>query len=107
MPENGKKIAMAIGIYLLVKQLVNVIIGASIFSMLIPLVISVFFYLNLWEYTNYLAGAVIALIAIWHLPDNLRNFPSSWLYLAEGILDLIASAVLIFSQDIKAYFNKS
>lgn len=107
MAENGKKIAMAIGIYLLVKQFVNVMLGASIFSMLIPFVISVFFYLNLSEYTNYIAGAVIVFIAVWHLPDNLRNFPSSWLYLTEGILDLVASVVLIFSQDIKAYFSKS
>ena len=107
MAEQGKKIVMAISIYLIVKQVVNVVIGAGVSSMLIPVVISVFCYLNLWQYTNYVAAAVIALIAVRYLPDNLRNLPSSGLYLAEGMIDLLASAILIFSQDVKAYFNKS
>ena len=164
MAENGKKIAMAIGIYLLVKQFVNVMLGASIFSMLIPFVISVFFYLNLSEYTNYIAGqlfysfftgisiylivkdvfnlilggsfihliisvvcvvllflgasgtlkyanaivaSAIALISLRYLPQNVSGLPNSFVYLAEGVIDLVCAVLLIFSSDVKAYFNQS
>jgi len=107
MSEKGKQIVMGISIYLLLKQLLNVILGTGIFSMILPVFISVFLYLNLWEYTNYAAAALITLTALRYLPDNLRNLPSSWLYLTEGILDIGVSAVLILSQDVKAYFNKS
>ena len=107
MAEQGKKIVMAVSIYLLVKQVLNVVIGDAVSSMLIPVMISVFCYLNLWKYTNYVAAAVIALIAAKYLPDNLRNLPDSWLYLSEGILDMIAAVILVISQDVKAYFNKS
>ncbi|MBR1529487.1 MAG: hypothetical protein IJ642_09335 [Oscillospiraceae bacterium] len=107
MSETGKKIAMGISMYLILKQLLNVILGAGVLSMILPVFISVFLYLNVWEYTNYAAAALITLVALRYLPDNLRNLPSSWLYLTEGILDIGVSAVLILSQDVKAYFNKS
>ena len=107
MTEQGKKIAMAISVYLILKQVLNVVLGTGVSSMLLPVLISVFMYLNLWKYTNYAVAGIIALIAVRYLPDNLRNLPSSWLYLLEGILDFGAAAVLVFSQDVKAYFNKS
>ncbi len=107
MAEKGRKFVMAFSIYLLAKQVLNIMLGESIFSLVLPAAISVFLYLNLWEYTNYAAAALITLVALRYLPDNLRGLPSTWLYLTEGILDIGVSAVLILSQDIRAYFNKS
>ena len=107
MAEKGRKFVMAFSIYLLAKQVLNIMLGESIFSLVLPAAISVFLYLNLWEYTNYAAAALITLVALRYLQDNLRGLPSTWLYLTEGILDIGVSAVLILSQDIRAYFNKS
>ena len=107
MAEQGKKIVMGISIYLILKQVLNVILGTGVSTMLLPVLISVFMYLNLWQYTNYVVAGIIALIAFRYLPDNLRNFPSSWLYLLEGIVDFGTAVILIISQDVKAYFNKS
>ncbi len=107
MAEQGKKLVMGISIYLIAKQLLNVILGAGVFSMILPVVISVAMYLNLWQYTHYAAAAILALIAVWHLPANLGGLPGTLIYLIEGLLDLGAAAVLILSQDVKAYFQKT
>jgi len=107
MTEQGKKIVMGISVYLIVKQLLNVVLGAGVFSMILPVLISVFMYLNLWQYTHYAAAALIALTAVWYLPANLGGLPGTWLYLTEGVFDLGVAAVLILSQDVKAYFNKT
>ncbi|MBE6876604.1 MAG: hypothetical protein E7496_07785 [Ruminococcus sp.] len=107
MPEQGKKIITGIGGYLILKQIMNVIFGAGIFTTFLPVVIAVFLYLNLWRYTNYASAVVILLIVFRYLPDNLRGLPGTWLYLTEGILDIGASVMLICSPDVKAYFNKT
>ncbi len=107
MAEQGKKLVIGISIYLIAKQLLNVIFGASVLSMILPVVIAVVMYLNLWQYLHYAAAAIITLIALRHLPANLGGLPGTLLYLIEGLLDLGAAAVLILSQDVRAYFNKT
>ena len=107
MPEQGNKIEMGISIYLIVKQLLNVILGAEIFSLVLPVVISVCMALHFWKYTHYASACVIALVALHYLPANFGGLPSTWLYLTEGILDIGVSAVLILSKDVRAYFNQT
>ena len=107
MAEQGRKIVIGISIYLIAKQIVNLLLGAGFGSLLIPVLIVVFLYLNLWEYTHYAAAAVIALTALRYLPGNISGLPGTWLYLTEGIIDFFAAAVLIFSQDVRMYFKKS
>ncbi|MBR1555209.1 MAG: hypothetical protein IJ644_07450 [Oscillospiraceae bacterium] len=107
MPEQGKKIVIGIGGYLILKQIMNVIFGAGIFTTFLPVVIAVFLYLKLWKYTNYAAAVILMLIVLRYLPDNLRGLPDTWLYLTEGILDIGASVMLIRSEDVKAYFNQT
>jgi len=107
MSEQGKKIAMGIGIYLVVKQLLNVMLGADVFTLVLPVAISVCMALHFWKYTNYAVAGITALIALYYLPANFGGLPSTWLYLTEGILDIGVSAVLILSDDVKAYFNQT
>ena len=105
MPEQGKKIITGIGGYLIVKQLLNVILGAGVFSLVLPAAVSVFMALNLWNYTHYAVAGIVTLTALRYLPGNLGGLPGTWLYLTEGILDIGVSAVLVLSKDVKAYFN--
>ncbi len=107
MPEQGKKIIIGIGGYLILKQIMNVILGAGFFTTFLPVVITVFLYLKLWKYTNYAAAVIILLIVLRYLPANLSGLPGTWLYLTEGILDIGAAAVLLGSKDVKAYFNQT
>lgn len=111
MAETGKKMAWGVGIYLIVKALVNCILGFSagnVITLVVAGVIFVLIYLRV-PYTNYAVAAYLALLFLAHFWTNVTNLGNGWvywLYLAEGLLDLLAGALLAFNRDIKAYYRQ-
>ena len=107
MAQQGKNLVTGICIYLIAKSILNLVLGGFAMGNFVSLLIQaglagmLFFGVR---YGNYIAGAVLALVAVRYLPGNLGGLPGSLLYLLEGGLDLFAAALLFFSQDIKAYF---
>ncbi len=107
MADHGKNIIIGIGIYLIIKGVLNWILGASLLTLIIPLLLAGILYFAVFEQANYAAAAVMILIALNYLPNNIRGLPGTWLYLAEGLIDFGAAAILIMSQDVKAYLKKN
>ena len=54
--EQGKKLLTGVSIYLLAKQVLNIILGAGLGSLIFPVLIVIFLYLRLWKYTPYVAA---------------------------------------------------
>ncbi len=107
---KGRTFALAIGIYFIVKQLLNLLLGGFGFQNIFMLVLAVAYAAVLvlgLKYCNYIVAALAALTALYYLPGNLGGLLGSWLYLLEGILDIGAAAILIFQKDVRAYFNKT
>ncbi len=103
--EKGRGIAIGIGVYLVVKFVLNTILGGfGITDMLIAAVIFLFMVLGL-RYTNFAAAAVLAVIALIHLPDNISNIGSNWIYLIEGIVDIGCAVLLCVQSDVKEHFT--
>lgn len=108
MAETGKKWVFGIGLYLIVKSVLNLLLGfsASNLIMLIVSVVALVLMLSRVPYINYVVAVFLAIMFLMHVGNNISNFGSQWLYLLEGLLDVGAAAVLVFEKNVKAYFGK-
>ncbi|MBQ6181417.1 MAG: hypothetical protein IJK31_06990 [Ruminococcus sp.] len=106
--ENGRKICIGIGVYLIAKCVLNMIIGGGldISGLLIAAGLSCVLWLGI-QYTNYAVAGILALIALVHLPANISNISSNWIYLIEGIIDIGFAALLCIHSDIKEHFTNT
>ncbi len=112
MVETGKKLSAAVGIYLIIKSILNLILGFSFANVLMVLVAGVIFVLlyKRLPYCNYIIAVYLALVFLAHVWTNITNLSNGfvyWIYLAEGILDLLSGLILAFNKDVKAYFSNN
>ncbi|MDE6021413.1 MAG: hypothetical protein K2H01_10535 [Ruminococcus sp.] len=112
MSSTGKNISIAVGVYVIIKALLNLILGFSFVNVLMLVVAGVIFVLlyKRMPYCNYIVAVYLALVFIAHFWTNITNLSNGfvyWIYLAEGILDLLAGALLAFNKDVKAYFSNN
>ncbi len=94
MSDSGKKYCIVIGAYMVVKSLVNLLLGFSLGN-IVTLLLSVllaFLIIQGVSYCNYITGIYLAVICLMNLVPNITG--QHWFYLAEGILDLVAAVVL-------------
>lgn len=111
MAETGRKMALAIGIYLIAKNVLNLILGFSVGNVITLLAAGVIFVLlyKRVPYTNYIIAAYLGILFVAHFCTNIMNLGNGWiywLYLGEGLLDLSAAVLLAFSKDVKAYYKQ-
>lgn len=112
MIEKGKKLSAAVGIYIIIKSLLNLILGFSFVNILMVVIAGVIFVLlyKRLPYCNYIIAVYLALMFIAHFWTNITNLSNGfiyWIYLAEGILDLLAGLLLALNKDVKAYFSNN
>lgn len=109
MEKNGKQIILVICIYLLAKSVLNLILGFGAESVMNLIVMTVLAGVLICRIVKgrWIVGAALIIVCLFHLKDNLHGLPGTWIYLAEGILDVGAAAVLFCSKDVEAYMNSS
>ena len=98
MKQTNVKWPVLISAYMVVKGIINLILGFSAGNVVTLIVSAVLAFLVIKDvpYMNYIVGAYLAVICIIHLIPNITG--QHWFYLAEGILDLIAAFVLFTSK---------
>lgn len=103
---QGRNIVTAMGVYLIVKSVLNMVIagGLSVLSLLWAVLLAVLLFMG-FQYTNIGVGAVLFLGAVVHLPSNISNFGSNWLYFIEGVIDIVCAVLLVRRNDIKEHFT--
>ena len=99
MAEAGKKWVFGIGLYLIVKSVLNLILGFSGANIVVLM-------LGRIPYIQYIVAVWLVLMFLINLGGNLSNLGSQWIYLLEGLLDVGAAAVLVFEKNVKAFFGK-
>lgn len=103
--SKGRSLASGIGIYMVVKSVINLVLGFSL-NNIVTLIINGligFGVTNGRKFYNIIAAAFLAVIALMHIKGNIDG--RQWLYLAEGIADLACAAALVLSKDIRSYFG--
>lgn len=103
---QGRNMVTAMGVYIIVKAVLNMVIagGISVFGLLWAVLLAVLLFMG-FQYTNICVGAVLFLIAVVHLPTNISNFGSNWLYFIEGVIDIVCAVLLVTKNDIKEHFT--
>ena len=97
--STGRNVSIDLGVWLIIKVVINSLIGGLDISGLIIAVIGiVLLYVGI-KYTNYVIAAALALVVIVNLPGNIGMIFSSdifkgLIYILEGAVDLIG-AILI------------
>ena len=106
--EKGRMFCIIIGAYLIAKTVLNMVIGGgfNLSDLLIALGLTCAMLSGI-KFLNYAVAAVLAVIAIIHLPANISNIGSNWIYLIEGILDIGCAVLLCVQNDIKEHFTNS
>ena len=82
-------------VYVVAKAVLNMVLAGqfSLMTILVALAEAAAFFV--WfKYVNYVLAAVLALIAIVYLPQNLSNIGANWIYLLEGVIDIACAALL-------------
>ncbi|MGN0435484.1 MAG: hypothetical protein ACI4D8_02505 [Wujia sp.] len=103
--SKGKQMATAIGAWLVIKGLLNLILGFSLGNLL-TLVISVVLAALLiigTPYLNYITAGITAIVVLVNLPYNLSHFQI--IYLLEAVIDIIAIVLLVSNADLKKHFE--
>lgn len=102
---NGRTLALCIGLYLIVKSVLNMIIGNDPIGNLIYSVIEAAALYTGLMYINYVVAGIAALVVLVNLKNNLSNIGSNWIYLVEAAVDIVCAVLLISHKDIKEHFT--
>lgn len=102
---QGRTIATAIGVYLIIKSVLNMIIGSFSISSLLIAVGGALALFSGMQFVNLVVAGILFIVAVVHLPANISNFGSNWIYLLEGIADVACAVLLVTRDDIKAHFT--
>jgi len=96
----------AVGIYIIAKAVINMIIGHwfSLSSLIIAVVLAVALYSGV-KYLNYAVAVVLAVTVAKNLPYNITHLPSTVIYLAEGIADVVCAVLLCLNTEVKKHFT--
>ena len=101
-------ICVAMSVYFIAKAVLNMILSGSFdfVGIFIAAGLTVIMLTGI-KGLNYVAAAVLAVIALIHLPDNISNIGSNWIYLIEGIIDIGCAVLLCVNKDVREHFSKT
>lgn len=103
---QGRSLVVVIGIYLIIKFLLNVFLSGGInFNDLIFTLIACFGMYTGLQYVNYAFAILIGLTVLAHLKWNLAGFPGTTIYLIEAALDIVSVVMLVANSAVKGHFT--
>ncbi|MBO5448905.1 MAG: hypothetical protein J5994_06215 [Ruminococcus sp.] len=104
---NGRNLVAMIGGWMIIKGIVNLVIGFS-FENIITLLVSVgLAYLMLAKkpYMNYITAILLAAVVLAHIWGNIKS--GAVLYIIEAIVDAVCVWQLVTNKDIKEHFGQN
>ena len=106
--ETGRRYALFIGAYLIVKSILNMIIGGgfALQDILLAVIMAAGLYTGM-KYVNIAVSVLIMLVVIAHIGYNISNLPESLIYLIEAVIDTGCAAALLFQNDLKEHFTNN
>lgn len=103
---KGRNFCALIGGYMILKSLINLILGFSFMNIVWLAVNAALAYalIKAMPQLNLVTGVFLALMFLLNVKNNISGH--QWFYLGEGIIDAICAAALFINKDIKAYFDR-
>lgn len=104
--EIGRKYVVLVGLYLIVKVVVNLIFGGGFdFGGLIFAIVAALAMFSGLQYLNFVVAGLLAFGVARHLGYNFTHLPDTLIYLIEGVIDIGAAVLLIMQNDVKEHFT--
>ncbi|MGN1411398.1 MAG: hypothetical protein ACI4WH_02660 [Oscillospiraceae bacterium] len=106
--ETGKIYSVVMGIYIIVKAVLNMILGNGFSSLILPILMAIVLFIGI-KYGNYAIAIVLGITVLMHIGTNVSNLGLNryLIYFIEGIIDIVCAILLVINKDIKAYFDTS
>ena len=110
--EQGRTVGIAITAYMLLKAVLNMLLGGisfgGIFHMFfaigIAVALGIFMFSGL-EYVNYVVAGYLAIGIVTHLIPNILHITDNWIYLLEVFVDVRCAVLLIILPQVKEHFT--
>ena len=102
---NGRNLVGLLGVYFVIKGIVNLILGFSFGNIATLALFAVLAFLMLQKkpMTNYITAALLVVFVLIHIKDNIVNFRI--IYLAEAAIDCVCAFTLVANKDVREFFN--
>lgn len=111
--STGRNVSLAIGFWLIIKFVVNTLIGGiDISGLIIAIIGIVLLYVGI-KYTNYVIAVALVLVVLVNLIGNIQglfhadSIIRSLIYLLEAVVDIVCALALCASQNVKEHFTNS
>lgn len=104
---NGRNLCGIIGGWLVVKGIINLIVGFSFGNIITLLISAALAYLLISgkPFMNYVTAVIVAAVVIAHIFTNIKN--GYVLYIIEAIIDVVCVIQLLVNKDIKEHFGQN
>lgn len=106
--NNGQKLSMGVALYIVIKQIINGIIGGfggmNLVILLVGIAAGFCFYKGIAK-SNLIVAVLMMAVACAYFPGNIKNF--NLLYIIEGVLDMLGAVLLAFHPDIRSHCKMS
>jgi len=104
---NGRNLVGIISGWLVIKGILNLILGFGIWN-IIALVVTIalcYFMLTGTKYMNYVTAVLVAAVVLKNLGNNIKNVEI--LYLIEAVIDAVCVFQLVANKDIREHFGQN
>ena len=102
--ERGRAYALIIGIYFILKTILNIILGDNSGNIIYATLETVVLFAGI-QYANYVIAGITAFVVIYYLKGNLSAPLNNILYIREGVIDIYCAYILIFNGNVKEHFT--
>lgn len=106
---KGRRLVISIGVYFIIKTIVNMILGSSVVisDLFLAAAAFCFLYTGL-QFVNIIVAVITGIVVIKHFRNNISNLGNDWryiVYLAEAVVDVICCVLLLTNKNIKEFFS--
>lgn len=102
--HRGQSLSLTVAGYVIVKQIVNMIVGGfgglNLFILFWGAIAGICFYKGVKK-SNLFFAVLMMVVACAYFPQNIMHF--NLLYIIEGVLDMLGAVLLAFHPDIRAH----
>ncbi len=106
---NGRNLCGIIAGYMVLKQILNLILGfglANIFGLVLACVLG-YLLISSKKFMNIVTAVFLVVTVLLNIKGNIQGlgFNKNLIYLAEAVIDVICAFQLVANKDIREFFN--
>ncbi len=97
---------MIIAVYLIVKAVINMVIGGgfSLMGIILPVAMALVLFKGI-RFTNLIVALIVAWGVMTNIKYNITHLPSTLIYIIEAVIDILAVLSLVTNNKVRQHFE--